>query len=145
MYTFKPLTLDVQFLEHYKTQYLDLHHELQKINYSPQTQAALQNFKTLLLLAIQFLLGCDVEWSEPPPPDSDDPPVLSTACDDADADASTEEGCSSGGAASPTRTRTRADRGAAKATPPRAAGTPSRGRTGGPAGPDTRRCRPGRR
>ena len=32
--TFKPLTLDVQFLEHHKTQYLDLHRELQKIDSS---------------------------------------------------------------------------------------------------------------
>jgi hypothetical protein len=51
--TSKPLTLDVQFLEHHTTQYLDLHRESPKIDYSPQTQAAaLQNFKTLLLLEI---------------------------------------------------------------------------------------------
>ncbi len=61
--TIIPLTLDVQFLEHHKTQYLDLHRQFQKIDYLPQTQAALQNFKTLLLLEIQLLLGCDVEWS----------------------------------------------------------------------------------
>jgi hypothetical protein len=41
---------------------LDLHRELQKIDYSQQTQAALQNFETLLLLEIQLLLGCDIEW-----------------------------------------------------------------------------------
>ncbi len=54
-----------------------------------------------------------------------DHPVLSTAGNDADADESAEEGCSRGIPAS--------------ATPPRAAGTPSRGRTGGDAGPDSGR------
>ncbi len=51
--TLKPLPIDVQFLEHHKTQYLDLHRELQKLEYSPETQAALQNLKTLLLLDIK--------------------------------------------------------------------------------------------
>ncbi len=115
--TFKPLTLNVQFLEHHKTQYLDLHRELQKIDFSQQTQPALQNFKVLLLLEIQLLLGCDVEWSVTPPPDSADPPVLSTAGDDTDADDFAEEVGSSGCAALPTRTRTRAGGGAATATP----------------------------
>ena len=107
----KPLTLEVQCLKHHKTQYLDLHRELHKMDYSPQSQAAaLKNLKTRLLLEIQLLLGCDVEWSVPTPPDSAfaEPPVLSTAGDDADADESTEEGGSSSGAASPTRVRTRA-------------------------------------
>ncbi len=86
----KPLTLEVQSLEHHKTQYLDLHHELQKMDHhdSPQSQAALQNLNTLLLLEIQLLLGCDVEWSVPTPPDSAvaDTSVLSTAGEGADAD-----------------------------------------------------------
>ncbi len=91
-----PLSIDVQFLEHHKTQYLDLHRELQKLEYSLQTQAALQNLKTLLLLDIQILLGCDVEWSVTPPPDGAvaDPLVLSTADDGADDDSSEEGGSS---------------------------------------------------
>ncbi len=56
-----PITVDVQFLEHQKTQYVDLHSKLQKIEYSPQSEAALQHFKTLLLLEIGMLLSCDVE------------------------------------------------------------------------------------
>jgi hypothetical protein len=133
------LTLEVQFLEHHKTQYIDLHRELQKMEHSPQSQAALQNLKTLLLLEIQLLLGCDVEWSVPTPPDSAfaDTPVLSTASEGADADDSSEDGRPSGGAASPRSMRPRCGR-EATATPPRAAGTPSRGRNGGgAAAPDT--------
>jgi hypothetical protein len=96
-----PLTLDVQFLDHHKTQYLDHHRELQKMDYLPQSQAALQNLKTLLLLEIQLLLGCDVEWSVSTPPDSAvaDPPVLSTAGEGAETDDSSEDGGPSGGAA----------------------------------------------
>ncbi len=87
----------------------------------------MQNFKTLLLLEIQLLLGCKVEWSVSLPQASADidHPVLSTAGNDADADESAEEGGSSGITAS--------------ATPPLAAGTPSRGSTGGDAGPDSGR------
>ncbi len=84
-------------------------------------------WKTLLLLEIQLLLGCYVKWSVPlPQAGADiDHPVLSTAGNYADADESAEEGGSSGIAAS--------------ATPPQAAGTQSRGRTGGDAGPDSGR------
>ena len=57
-----PLKINLQFLEHHKLQYLELHHELAKINYSPQTDAALQNFKILLELEISLLMGCDLEW-----------------------------------------------------------------------------------
>ncbi len=87
LYSLVPLTLDVQFLEHHKTQYLDLHRKLQKMDYSQQLQVALQNSKTLLLLEIQLLFGCDVEWSVPTQPDSAvaEPPVLSTAGEAADA------------------------------------------------------------
>jgi hypothetical protein len=52
-------------------------------------------------------------------------------------DVSAEEGGSSGVAASPTRTRTRAGGWATTVTPPRVAGTTSRGSTGGAAGPDS--------
>ncbi len=109
------------------------------MDYSPQSQAALQNLKTLLLLEIQLLFGCDVEWSVPTPPDSAvaEPPVISTAGEGADADDSSEDGGPSGGAASPRSMRPRCGR-EATATPPRAAGTPSRGRNGGAAAaPDT--------
>ncbi len=60
-----------------------------------------EDFKALLLLEIQLLLGCDVEWSVPLPQASADIDhhVLSTAGNDADADESAEEGGSSGIAA----------------------------------------------
>ena len=58
----------------------------------------LEDFKTLLLLEIQLLLGCNVKWSVPLPKASADidHPVLSTAGNDADADECAEEGGSSG-------------------------------------------------
>jgi enamine deaminase RidA (YjgF/YER057c/UK114 family) len=40
----------------------DLHQELIKTNCGPQTNAALQNFKTLLKLEISLLMGCYIEW-----------------------------------------------------------------------------------
>ena len=60
-----PSKINLQFLEHHKHNYLDLHHDLAKISYSPQTDAALTNFKTLLELEISLLMGCDTEWAEP--------------------------------------------------------------------------------
>jgi hypothetical protein len=56
-----PSKINLQFLEHHKHNYLDLHHDLAKISYSPQTDAALTNFKTLLELEISLLMGCDTE------------------------------------------------------------------------------------
>jgi hypothetical protein len=109
--TLKPLTLEVQFLEHHKTQYFDLHRKLQKIDYSQQTQAALQNFKTLLHLEIQLLLGCYVEWSVPLPQASADidHPVLSTAGNYAYADESGGDAGQNSGAASPAAAAQAAD------------------------------------
>ncbi len=55
--TLNSLKIELQFLDHHKMQFLDLHREMAKIEYSPQSEAALQNFKTLLLLEIALLLG----------------------------------------------------------------------------------------
>ncbi len=52
-----PLKINLQFLEHHKDQFLEHHQELIKTNYGPQTNAALQNFKTLLKLEISLLMG----------------------------------------------------------------------------------------
>ena len=57
-----PSKINLQFLEHHKIQFLGLHRDLAKISYSPQTDAALTNFKTLLELEISLLMGCDIEW-----------------------------------------------------------------------------------
>ena len=61
--TFAPQQLELQFLQHHKTLYLDLHREFTKSEYAPQSEASLQNFKTLLMLEIAILLGCDLEWA----------------------------------------------------------------------------------
>jgi hypothetical protein len=58
-----PSKIKLQFLEHHKQNYLGLHHDLARISYSPQTDAALTNFKTLLELEISLLMGCDTEWA----------------------------------------------------------------------------------
>jgi hypothetical protein len=87
--TYAPQQVDLAFLEHHKTLYLDLHREFTKSDYSPQSEAALQNFKTLLLLEIAILLGCDLEWAKGTTVEAAvaDPPVLpaSGAADDDDA------------------------------------------------------------
>ncbi len=49
------MKLDMQFLDHHCKQFLDLQAELIKIDYSPQAEAALTNFNTLLLLQIALL------------------------------------------------------------------------------------------
>ena len=61
----KSLKLDMQFLDHHRTQFLELHADLSKIEYSPQSEAALTNFKVLLLLEIALLSGNDYDWSSP--------------------------------------------------------------------------------
>jgi hypothetical protein len=61
----KSLKLDMQFLDHHRKQFLDLHAELSKIEYSPQSEAALTNFKALFLLEIALLSGNDYDWSSP--------------------------------------------------------------------------------
>ena len=69
--TLNPLTVELQFLEHHKTQYLDLHRDLMKIDYSQQSEAALQNFKTLVVLEISLFLGGDIEWATSPGADDE--------------------------------------------------------------------------
>jgi hypothetical protein len=59
------MKLDMHFLDHHRKQFLDLHAELRKIEYSPQSEAALTNFKALLLLEIALLPSNDYDWSSP--------------------------------------------------------------------------------
>ena len=42
---------------------MELHHDFSKNEYGPQSEAQLQNFKTLLLLEIALLMGADLEWA----------------------------------------------------------------------------------
>ncbi len=62
-----PLKINLKFLEHHKDQYLELHRELKQSNVAPQSEAALQNFKTQtqLELEISSLMGCNIQWAEP--------------------------------------------------------------------------------
>jgi hypothetical protein len=61
--TFAPQKVELQFLDNHKTLYLDLHHEFTKSEYALQSEASLQNFKTLLMLEITILLVTDIEWA----------------------------------------------------------------------------------
>jgi hypothetical protein len=72
-----PSKINLQFLEHHKKNYMDLHRDLAKISYSPQSDAALTNFKTLLELEISLLMGSDTEWAQPS--ETADPAAASAA------------------------------------------------------------------
>ena len=100
--TLHSLKIELQFLEHHKMQFLDLHRELAKIEYSPQSEAALQNFKTLLLLEIALLLGCDLDWAPAWSAGDEASAVLSQSAAGADKDNSDDAGgadvASAGGA-----------------------------------------------
>jgi hypothetical protein len=60
MYSKRPFDKQPSNSDH-KDQSLEFHQELIKTNHGPQTNAALQNFKTLLELDISLLMGCDIE------------------------------------------------------------------------------------
>ncbi len=49
-------------------QYLDLPRELSRVENAQQKEAGLQNLKTLLLLEISLLHGCNIEWARPGAP-----------------------------------------------------------------------------
>ena len=85
------MKIDVQFLDHHHKQYLDLHAELIRIDYSPQSEAALTNFKALLLLKISLLHGCDYDWSPPVAGSVSEGEVLGAGAAADDADNSGEE------------------------------------------------------
>ena len=55
--TYAPQQVDLAFLENHKTLYLDLHREFTKSDYTPQSEAALQNFKDTALARNRHLAG----------------------------------------------------------------------------------------
>jgi hypothetical protein len=85
------MKIDMQFLEHHSKQYLDLHVELIRIDCSPQSEAALTDFKALLLLEISLLHGCDYDWSPPVAGSVSEDEVLGAGAAADDADNSGEE------------------------------------------------------
>ena len=56
------MTVEMQFIDKHKKLYLELHRDLAKQEYAPQSEASLINFQTLLLLEIALLMGCDLDW-----------------------------------------------------------------------------------
>ena len=93
--TFGPQKVEMQFLENHKLLYLELHREFGKSEYAPQSEASLQNFKTLLMLEISLLMGCDLDWATSSIGHAvnagpADPPVLTAGSRDADADGSSD-------------------------------------------------------
>jgi hypothetical protein len=73
--------------------YLDLHHKFTKSEYAPQSEASLQNFKTLLMLELIILLGTDIESATGSTGGAAvaDPSVLAPGAADDDGDASISE------------------------------------------------------
>jgi hypothetical protein len=95
--TFAPIKVEMQFLENHKNLYLELHGDLSKIAYAPQSEAALTNFQTLLIMEIGLLMGCDVDWGTANPASAATAAnagaaILPPAAGDNDGDASDSSG-----------------------------------------------------
>jgi hypothetical protein len=60
------VTMELQFIEVHKRQYLELSADFAKIRYTPKTKTALANMKELILLDLRILLGADIPWSRSP-------------------------------------------------------------------------------
>ena len=58
-------SLELQFLEVHRRQYLELSSDFAKISYMPKTKSALANMKELILLDLKILLGADITWQPP--------------------------------------------------------------------------------
>ena len=59
------MTMDLQFLEHHKWQYLELSNDFASNSFMPKSRpsrAALGNMKDLVLLDLKILLGADIPW-----------------------------------------------------------------------------------
>ena len=57
------MTMDLQFLEHHKRQYLELSTDFASNSFMLKYRAALENMKDLVLLDLKILLGADIPWS----------------------------------------------------------------------------------
>lgn len=128
--TFAPQKVELQFLENHKVLYVDLHRDFSKSDYTPQSEASLQNFKTLLMLEITILLGTDIQWATGSSGGAAiaDPPVLPAAAADADGDGSISADSDNG---------SNDNIASATATAVRAAGAPATAPATAPADDDT--------
>ena len=61
--TTSEMTMELQFLEHHKKQYLELSTDFASISFMPKSREALENMKELVLLDLKILLGADIAWS----------------------------------------------------------------------------------
>jgi hypothetical protein len=93
--SFAPEKVELQFLDSHKKLYLELHHDFSKNDYTPQSEASLQNFQTLLMLEIKLLMGCDLDWETPSTGSA--AAVLPPAAGNADGDVSSDSGHESAG------------------------------------------------
>ena len=57
------IKVELQFLQKHKDLYMELHGDYSKNDYVAQSEAQLQNFKTLVLFEIALLMGADIEWA----------------------------------------------------------------------------------
>jgi hypothetical protein len=62
--TTSEMTMELQFLEHHKKQYLELSTDFASISFMPKSRAALENMKELVLLDLRIFLGSDIAWSQ---------------------------------------------------------------------------------
>jgi hypothetical protein len=102
--SYAPKTVEMQFIEKHKKLYLELHRDLGKQEYAPQSEASLTNFQTLLLLEIALLMGCDLDWGTASPEGaSGGAAILPAAGGKDDGDSSTDsEGAGAGNVAAKT-------------------------------------------
>ena len=61
--TTSEMTMELQFLEHHKKEYLELSTDFASISFMPESRVALENMKNLVLLDLRILLGADIPWA----------------------------------------------------------------------------------
>ena len=61
--TTSEMTMELQFLEHHKKEYLELSTDFASISFMPKSRPALENMKKLVLLDLKILLGADIPWA----------------------------------------------------------------------------------
>jgi len=61
--TTSEMTMELQFVEHHKREYLELSTDFASISFMPKSREALENMKNLVLLDLRILLGADIPWA----------------------------------------------------------------------------------
>jgi hypothetical protein len=83
-----PLKVEMRFLleEHHKRQSLELHRKIDQDQFCAANGSQIVNLKTLMLLDVSFLMGCDIEWEADLSPSMDPMAALFAGGPHADAD-----------------------------------------------------------